>query len=331
MMYKTIPWNLIISHLKQETDQKEEAALKEWKNSDGNDALYKELKSLWKEIQAEAGEYDPDVSYYWKQMEARMGTKRNVYTLPVWKYKFAMVAASLLLIISVSAAFLAGRMSGRPEVASQSYSALNGKSQMILPDGSTVWLNIGSTLSYKTSFTGNREVWLEGEALFQVKKDREHPFTVCADNIKVNVHGTRFNVKAYPESQDVRVALLEGQVSLQAGDKETFMKAGELAQVDRKTNSLRMASADVYFESCWANKSCSFTARPLYYICKYLERWYNISIELDPAIANTSYTFTIKDEPLETILQIMSRINPIRYSFEENKRVIISEVKPVKR
>lgn len=331
MMYKTIPWNLIISHLKQETDQKEEAALNDWKNSEGNGALYKELKSLWKEIQAEVGEYDPDVSYYWEQMEARMGAKRNVYTVPVWKYKFAMVAASLLLIVSVSVAFLAGRISGRPEVASQSYSALNGKSQMILPDGSVVWLNIGSTLAYKTSFTGNREVWLEGEALFQVKKDREHPFTVCADNIKVNVHGTRFNVKAYPGNPDIRVALLEGRISLLVGDKETFMKAGELAQVDRKTNLLRMPSADVYFESCWANKSCSFEARPLDYICKYLERWYNISIELDPAIANTSYTFTITDEPLETILQIMSRINPIRYSFEENKRVIISEVKPLKK
>lgn len=73
MMYKTIPWNLIISHLKQETDQKEEAALKEWKNSDGNDVLYKELKSLWKEIQAEAGEYDPDVSYYWNKWKPGWG------------------------------------------------------------------------------------------------------------------------------------------------------------------------------------------------------------------------------------------------------------------
>ena len=331
MTDKIIPWDLIISHLKQETDKKEEAALNEWRNSDGNESLFMELESLWREVQAEAGEYDPDVSYYWKRMEARMQVKRKVYTIPVLKYRIAMVAASLLLVLSVSISFFAGRITGRPEVASQTYSALNGKSQMVLPDGSSVWLNIGSTLSYKTSFTGKREVWLEGEALFDVKKDREHQFTVRTEDFSVNVYGTRFNVKAYPDSPDLRVALLEGRISLQKGKEETYMKPGELAMIDRKADRIRVNPADVHFESCWANKSCSFEAKPLDYICKYLERWYSISIDLDPAIAQTSYNFTITDEPLETILQIMSRINPIQYSFEEDKHVIISEVKPLKR
>lgn len=330
MMYKTIPWDLIISHLKQETGEEQEKALNAWRSSAANESLYKELEVLWTEIQKEAGGYDPDVSYYWKRMEARIEAKRKADVVPLRKYRIAMVAASLLLAVSASVAFWAGWMAGRPEISSQTYTALNGKSQMELPDGSTVWLNIGSTLSYKTSFTGNREVWLEGEALFKVKKDREHPFTVRTDDAQVKVHGTRFNVKAYPESPELRIALLEGKISLQVGEGETYMKPGELASVNKQTDEVRVNPADVHFESCWADKTCSFEAQPLDYICKYLERWYNVDIDLDPSIATTSYTFTIKDEALETILQIMSRINPIQYSFEEDKRVSISEVKPLK-
>ena len=116
MTDKIIPWDLIISHLKQETDKKEEAALNEWRNSDGNESLFMELESLWREVQAEAGEYDPDVSYYWKRMEARMQVKRKVYTIPVLKYRIAMVAASLLLVLSVSISFFAGRITGRPGI-----------------------------------------------------------------------------------------------------------------------------------------------------------------------------------------------------------------------
>lgn len=331
MSYKTIPWNLIISHLKQDTDEEKEIALNKWRSLEENESLYKELELLWMEIQKEAGGYVPDVSYYWERMEARMEAKRKVYAIPLWKYRIAMVAASLLLVLSVSVAFWMGKVTQKPEISSQTYSALNGKSQMELPDGSSVWLNVGSTLSYKTSFTGNREVWLEGEALFQVKKDRNHPFTVRINGARVKVHGTRFNIRAYPENSDLRIALVEGCISLQSGENETYIKPGELALIDKKTKRIRIDSGNVHFESCWAEKVCSFEAKPLDYICKYLERWYNVDIDLDPSIAATCYTFTITDEPLESILQIMSRINPIQYSFEEDKRVIISEVKLIKK
>lgn len=331
MSYKTIPWDLIISHLKQYTDEEKEIALNEWRSLEGNESFYKELEILWMEIQEEAGGYVPDVSYYWKRMEARIEAKRKVYTVPLWKYRIAMVAASLLLFLSVSVAFWMGKITEKPEISSQTYSALNGKSQMELPDGSMVWLNMGSSLTYKTSFTGNREVWLEGEALFNVMKDKEHPFTVWMDGVQVKVHGTRFNVKAYPENSDLRIALLEGSISLLVGKNEMYVKPGELALIDKQTEEIRIYPGDVHFESCWADKVCSFEAKPLDYISKYLERWYNVDIDLDPSIATTCYTFTITDEPLETILQIMSRINPIQYSFEEDKRVIISEVNPLKK
>lgn len=329
MANKHIPWELIISHLKQDTTQEEEKMLADWRTSPDNNSVYMELEAVWYEVCKEAGEYNPDVNLYWKKLEARIDTKkekRNRLSFP--KYKIATIAASFLLLVSVPLAYELGKKIATPEPTIQTYSALSGKSQLILPDGTCVWLNIGSTLTCETPFTDKREIKLTGEALFEVTKDKEHPFIVHSGDVQVKVYGTRFCVNAYPVNNNLKIALLEGKVSLQAGGQETFLKPGELASYDKQTKALHIEPADINFETCWANNSFTFNAKPLDYICKYLERWYNVNITLTPEIARTCYTFTITDEPLETILQIMARINPIQYSFEENREVIISDVKP---
>lgn len=329
MANKHIPWELIISHLKQDTTQEEEKTLADWRTSPDNNSVYMELEAVWYEVCKEAGEYNPDVNLYWKKLEARIDTKKektNRLSFP--KYKIATIAASFLLLVSVPLAYELGKKIATPEPTIQTYSALSGKSQLILPDGTCVWLNIGSTLTCETPFTDKREIKLTGEALFEVTKDKEHPFIVHSGDVQVKVYGTRFCVNAYPVNNNLKIALLEGKVSLQAGGQETFLKPGELASYDKQTKALHIEPADINFETCWANNSFTFNAKPLDYICKYLERWYNVNITLTPEIARTCYTFTITDEPLETILQIMARINPIQYSFEENREVIISDVKP---
>lgn len=332
-MDKNIPWTLIISHLKQETDLQAEAELSKWRSLPANNTVYLQLESLWEEVRNESALYDPDISFYWSRLEKRMEetNKKNIHTLSISRYQIAIAVASLLLLMATSASFFIAKAIFQPEVRTQTYTALNGKSQMILPDGSSVWLNIGSTLSYETSFGRDRVVELQGEALFEVIKDAGRPFMVSVDDIRIQVHGTRFNVNAYKENPRIKVALLEGKVSVWAGNEKSFMKPGELASFDKASQMLHIVEADVYFESFWAGRSCTFTAKPLDYICKYLERWYNIEIHLDPAIVHTNYTFTITDEPLETVLQIMSRISPLEYSFEENRDVILTQVKPYKK
>jgi ferric-dicitrate binding protein FerR (iron transport regulator) len=246
----------------------------------------------------------------------------------------AAVAASVLLAVIITASYRMGRHSTQnihSEVNIQTCKAVSGKTQIALPDGSSVWLNQGSELSYETSFLSDRKIQLTGEALFEVRSDAKLPFTVQADEVQVKVSGTRFNVQAYPARQDIRVALLEGKIAVSAGKEELAIVPGDIASFDRKTRQLSSIKDDVAFEAFWANNSCTFEAKPLGHICKYLERWYNIKIRLEPAIADTQvYTFSITDEPLEMILQIMSRINPVRYSFGEDRTVTISDVKPLK-
>ncbi|MCC8096493.1 MAG: FecR family protein [Tannerellaceae bacterium] len=116
-------------------------------------------------------------------------------------FRIALVAASVLLILGVGLAYWGGKnLPSSPEEILQSYTTLNGKSRMVLPDGSLVWLHAGSTLNYKTTFTENRELFLEGEALFEVERKDGKPFFVRTGEITVEVHGTRFNVEAYQDN-----------------------------------------------------------------------------------------------------------------------------------
>jgi ferric-dicitrate binding protein FerR (iron transport regulator) len=333
-MERNIPWDLLISHLKKETSPEEELELTTWRTISGNEFLYKEIIALWNEIIRDSSSYHPDTAYYWQQIEARMETmvkQKKTLFIPLHKIWVATVAASVFLIIAVFVSYLVTRDYYQPDLRAQTYKALNGKSQMILPDGSLVWLNIGSTLSYKTSFMKERRVLLDGEALFDVRHDSKHPFVVSAGDVRVHVYGTRFNVEAYPHNEHVKVALLDGSVTVSACAQELMINPGDIAFFSRKSHTLSKTKGDVVFESFWADHSFTFESKPLRYICQYLERWYNINIELDPSIADSQvYTFTITDEPLETILQIMSRINPVTYSFEEDKCVIIKNVSPAK-
>ena len=140
------------------------------------------------------------------------------------------------------------------------------------------------------------------------------------------VHGTRFNVNANEKNEKIEVSLFEGSVSVTAGNFESFLKPGESASFDRKTKKLLINEVDNSIESCWAREKISFEGKSLSDIVPYLERWYNIEIELDPTIPNNqAYTFTIKEEPLEVVLRIMSRINPIYYTFESDNKVRIDK------
>lgn len=333
-MEKPIPWPLIISRLKNELGGKEEKQFDHWLSADENARLYRELAVLWEKIQENASGYTPDTAYYWKQLEARIqGKQKKPQMVPLRKFRIALAAASILLAVALAFGYLWGnRIADRQTGHASFYSALSGKSRLLLPDSSIVWLNTGSTLEYASDFRHHRTVTLNGEALFDVTKDDRHPFVVSASDMQVKVHGTRFNVNSYPTESDVRVTLFRGSVSVKAAGRETALHPGETALWNKQLQTLDIAPADLPFESCWAHESLKFEAKSLRYIARYLEKWYHVKIEVDPSVPDSQgYTFTVKDESLEVILRIMARINPMVYTFDENDHVKITYVEPPKK
>ncbi|MBP8760287.1 MAG: FecR family protein [Parabacteroides sp.] len=333
-MKKSIPWKLILARLKKETDEQSDRMFEQWMLNADNRLLFAELQDVWNKVREESGEYNPDLSYYWNEMQQKMHrSAKKQYTFSFSYLRLAGMVALLFILVTIGLSYYLGAEFNRETPKALTYLSMSGKSKVILPDSSEVWLNNGTTLTYYSAFEKSREVKLTGEAFFSVTKDPDKPFIVYTSDVCTKVYGTKFNINAYPENKDVKIALLEGSVSVFKNNckEEKYMIPGQVASYCKSSHELTFLKDDVNFESFWANSSITFEAKPLEYIVRYLEKWYHVDILLDPTLSSSqAYTFTIKEEPLEVILRIMASINPISYSFDKNNVVTIKNVEPLK-
>lgn len=155
-------------------------------------------------------------------------------------------------------------------------------SEILLPDGSKVYLNAGSKLVYPESFTDkNREVFLIGEAFFEVKHDIGHPFIVQTTDIRVRVLGTKFNISAYPSDNIIETVLTDGKVQLEKHNSGIFsettdMIPNQLASFSKSSGEVKLAMIDPDNYTLWKDGLCKFESTDLNRIAKKLERYYNI-------------------------------------------------------
>ena len=211
-------------------------------------------------------------------------------------------------------------------LAYTTYTALTGKSKVMLPDSSIVWLNKGATLSYKLNQKDERRVILKGEALFDVYKNPQKSFVVETRDIEVKVFGTTFSVRTMDGEEDIRVSLLKGSVAVATGNQIEKIVPGEMAIYSSKIDRIKKEKVDVAFESLWAKDTLNIERMPLKMVVRYLEKWYNKKILLGESVSkNQAFTFSLTDEPLEEVLRLISRISPIQYQFNDDDIVVINE------
>lgn len=325
-------WDLLISALKGTLSDAEQCEFDQWVAAAENRRFYNSLTRVWREIQQRASAYEPDRDRLWQQLQQRIGTYEipQADTTPKRRRSHLLQTAIAVAAAVAVTLFMARTDTFRPaaDTAEQQLCAFEGKSQARLADGSTVWLHGGSTLTYDARFAaGERRVKLHGEGFFDIAKDPKHPFTVEIEGLKVCVHGTKFNVRTSADNS-ISISLVEGSVSLDTGSgSRRLLRPGEIARYDPDTRKIVIGRGNVAMESCWAAGKLSFERQSLGDICRYMARWYDTEIYIAPAIArNYAYTFTITNEPLEEILRIMSRINPIAYTFAKDNTVTISEL-----
>lgn len=310
-----IPTDLIISSFRGNMTHDQDESLRSWLSEETNQKKYDALKRVWDNTMADAGEFNPSRGF---------GSFRHRVT-NVWK-KVA-VAVSMAAIIAVAFTLYNVCIPRAASPCVQTYACVTGKSSVILPDGSSVILHKGAILSYDDSFSKtDRTVSLEGEAYFDVVKDTENTFTVNVDDVDIVVHGTSFNVSE--DAGSVAVSLVEGSLDVMthSGTKCSLIP-GHSAIFDKETGTLIGRKDDVTFASCWARDRLTFTQASLGEVCRYLSRWYGVEIVVADALKSSgSYTFTIREESIDQILDIMRRINPIRYIYTNDNRIIISEI-----
>ncbi|MBN2659761.1 MAG: FecR domain-containing protein, partial [Tannerellaceae bacterium] len=231
-MKKSIPWKLILARLKKETDEQSDRMFEQWMLNADNRLLFAELQDVWNKVREESGEYNPDLSYYWNEMQQKMHrSAKKQYTFSFSYLRLAGMVALLFILVTIGFSYYLGAEFNRETPKALTYLSMSGKSKVILPDSSEVWLNNGTTLTYYSAFEKSREVKLTGEAFFSVTKDPDKPFIVYTSDVCTKVYGTKFNINAYPENKDVKIALLEGSVSVFKNNckEEKYMIPGQVA------------------------------------------------------------------------------------------------------
>jgi len=196
----------------------------------------------------------------------------------------------------------------------------------ILPDGSEVWLNALSSLTYPHRFTEkDRTVQLSGEAYFKVVSDKKHRFNVeTPQKMVVSAYGTEFNVNAYASDNHYEVTLAKGNVEVYAKEspKQEILSVGEKAVINSLTGNISVSPADTYVETAWKDGKMVFRREKLDKIAEKLSRKFGVDIRLEgDRLKEYAYTATFTDETLEDILDLLKRSAPITYSISKQKQL----------
>jgi transmembrane sensor len=222
------------------------------------------------------------------------------------------------------------------------------KSKVELPDGSIVWLNAGSKLTYNKEYGQQiREVTLTGEGYFDVVKKKEVPFIIHTSNINIKVLGTTFNVKAYPEDKQTETSLIRGSIEVTIKNrpgnkiilspneklivktvpslKEDFSKNDNKdLQPAISINKLKPATLDsVVAETQWVENKLVFNDESFADLAVLMERWYNVDIEInDPQLSQKRMTGNFEKETIEQAIEALKLTIPFKYEQTGNKIII---------
>ncbi|MBN2174691.1 MAG: FecR family protein, partial [Bacteroidales bacterium] len=277
-----------------------------------------------------------------------------------WSFWQKAAAILLLPVILISGYFFLRQNKPVTDklIYKETTAAYGFRSKLNLPDGTVVWLNSGSKLKYPESFYGGkREVFLTGEAFFEVEHNPNQPFYVNLGELSVKATGTSFNISAYGTEKTYETTLITGNVQLvkqgnnnndivlhnmkpnehAVYNKEvkniTFyenildennaspsLRDGPIQSINRKTAGLDVTDLKENKYTSWIDGKLVFRNDDMEYVSKKLGRWYNVDIQLDDTVLyDFQYTATFVDETIEQVLELLALSAPIEYNIVDRK------------
>jgi transmembrane sensor len=197
--------------------------------------------------------------------------------------------------------------------------------QLVLPDGSKVWLNAASSIRYPIVFNGGeRKVAITGEAYFEVAHDASKPFRVMVNNeTEVEVLGTHFNINAYHNEESINTTLLEGAVRIRNNQQRIVLSPGQQAQVSNQQDIKVVDDVDVEKVMAWKNGVFNFDDASLQEVMRQLERWYDIEVVYEKGVPPLEFYGKMgKDLPLSAVLSGLEKSN-VHFRLEEGRKLIV--------
>lgn len=249
-----------------------------------------------------------------KESKVSIGIRKKVLA-------FSKIAAVLLLGLFLG--IVIQRLKPVEEVYYTSIAPKGSISQLVLPDSTMVYLNAGSEIRYSAEVRNRkREVFLQGEAWFEVVKNDKKPFVVHTPWYQVQVTGTKFNVKAYPGDETIATTLEEGSVQvLFAGSRllreNKQLQPGEQLVYRPQNRTLTVEKVNTHFYTSWKDNKLIFINMNLKDLILLLERKYGVDIEVtDNVVLDYHYDGTIKNESILEVLDLLRETLPVKYKIE---------------
>lgn len=200
--------------------------------------------------------------------------------------------------------------------------------EIFLADGTHVWLNSDSKLSFPSQFTANnRQVDVHGEAFFEVTANEKKPFLVNTKNHTVKVVGTQFNICEYPKSKIIEVTLVEGKVKIISGNIIKDLFPGQQSSFNTKTSIVKISEKDLEIYSSWKEGRYEFSNERIGKVFQIIERWWDVKINCqDDSLGNERISGVLKrHKPVDTIFELIDKLIPIEYKIVNDVITVISK------
>lgn len=313
--------NLIIDRLTGTISEDSDQCLQEWIHaSDENSRYFKNMELLWHsmEVVHEGEQYDSDRAFL--LFKQRIETENTINT----RKSYAAILISFITLNCLIHQYYI-HPSDQNILRLSEIAVPNGsKTKLTLQDGTKVWLNAGSKIQYDSDFgKKNRLLKLSGEAYLEVAKDENCPFIVDAGEIKVKVLGTCFNVRAYKDNEEIKVALLRGSVEMETNNGDMLrLVPKDIAHFNTQTKETGICHNTGCSQNCigWIDNKFIFNGESFEQITKILERTFNVKINIHrESIKKRCFIGDfVNNETIEQIFKVMSSNEKFTYTIKGN-------------
>jgi transmembrane sensor len=315
------------------------------------DGVYMEeiLTQLWAKQSVDNAGQDLEYIKHKLKYAADFEPAEDGYHLNFYSKIKSYLAIAVICLLTGAGVFYYHRFVKNTPVTATEISAGKGiRKKIILPDGTQVWLNSNSRLTFNNDLNAapNRVVMLTGEAYFDVVKNKHRPFIIQTNKVSIKVLGTAFNVKAYPTDSITETSLIRGSIELTLADNQQqkiLLKAGEkLMLADKRTNSkdtplpaavaekqklsienikpVEIESQQYIEETSWITDKLIFKNESFSQLAPRLERWYNVKIHINNSAVNDfHFTGIFQNETIEQALKAMQLIRPFKFKINNDE------------
>ena len=330
---KKIDWEVLVNHLTGASSEIEEKAFSDWlSESEENRQFYERIRKMWSAQPGELPELDTERALDHVLSRIRQSSpaaQRKLVSVPIptrrkpvlnFFTRPYLVRAAAAIVVVVGAIYVLTILTSKREGERISFT-FNSMQTLELSDGTRATFDVGSSFAYDKNFAKARarEVFLDGEAYFEVAKNDKSHFIIHAGIGRIEVLGTKFNVRAWEGTKQVVVAVQEGRVSFQTEGNDDTSQVVYLSK-DRASRLIEGKSPtppeeiDISKYLSWMKREFYFQNTPVQEVLNQLERWYNVKVEIaDSAMLKDNVTVFIENKPLAENLDLISVVMNVQY------------------